>query len=268
MMLVKTKKNLMAVANSMVLVAPLLMATYSVESLGVTDNEFRCGSLQNAHGPYDYRSVTPAERRLVEGAHFTSQVEQLIRAETGYLGQDIDYTLRAFPNHPRALKSMMELGFRSKSDKPFGAHWPVWCYFDRAIRFKADDPLVRLVYAMYLHRKGNSSEAIVQLKEAEKLGEDSANLHYNMGLIYLDVGDFESSLTHAHKAYELGFQLDGLKNRLKRAKKWRDPQPVAQDAEQTGAAGRNAISESTPPSSAESRVLKEETVSPEATKAK
>jgi len=270
MVLVKTKNNLMAIANSMVLVAPLLMSAYSVETLGATDNEFRCGSLQNAHGPFDYRSATPAERGLVEGAHFTPQVEQLIRGQQGYLVSDIDYTLRAFPNHPRALKSMMELGFRSKTDKVFGANWPVWCYFDRAIRFKADDPLVRLVYAMYLHRKGKSSEAIVQLKEAEKLGTDSANLHYNMGLIYLDAGDFESSLTQAHKAYELGFQLEGLRNRLKRANKWREPQPktIALDAEQTSnTEGRNIVSENVPPS-AESTVLRGETISPEVKGAK
>jgi tetratricopeptide (TPR) repeat protein len=259
--------SLRYVADVTVFLAPLIIAIYSVESLAVSDNEFRCGPLQNAHGPFDYRSASAAEKSLVEGAHFTSQVEQLIRAETGYLGQDIDYTLRAFPNHPRALKSMMELGFRSKTDKPFGAHWPVWCYFDRAIRFKNDDPLVKLVYAMYLHRKGKSQEAIEQLKEAETLGEDSANLHYNMALIYLDVGDYESSLSHAHKAYGLGFQLEGLRNRLKRANKWKDPLPGTAAVENDETTKEKVVTDPSekPTLSDESHVLKGGSVSSAAT---
>ena len=197
---------------------------YAPNILATTEGEFSCGSLNNGYGPFDYRKTTDAERQIVEQHHFTPPVEQLVRGSTASEpGGDLDYTLRAFPNHPRALKSMMELGFRKKTDRPTGTKWPVWCYFERAIRFKPNDAQVRMVYAMYLQRKGKTKEALKQLQEAQALVEDSANIHYNLGLIYLDLGDYENSLAHAHKAYKLGFPLEGLRNRLKRANKWRDP---------------------------------------------
>lgn len=64
-----------------------------------------CGSLNNSFGPFDYRYKTSVKTELgdahsmVEGAHFTPQIEQLIRGKTAVEpGPDIDYTLRAFPN--------------------------------------------------------------------------------------------------------------------------------------------------------------------------
>ena len=36
-----------------------------------------CGDLQNAYGPYDYRTATEFQKHLVEGAHFTPEVESL-----------------------------------------------------------------------------------------------------------------------------------------------------------------------------------------------
>ncbi len=216
------------------------LATFSIIfftniSLASTENELKCGGLDNAFGPFDYRVANAANKKIVEGNHFTYEVEYLIQQKTGPFGGDIDYTLRAFPNHPRALKSMMELGFKAKTEKPAGAKWPVWCYFDRAIRFRPDDVQAKMVYAIYLHRKGKPKEAIEQLQQVQSLVSDNANVHYNMGLIFLDLGDYENSLAHAHKAYALGFQLEGLRNRLKRANRWRDPQAeaVAPGTEQT-----------------------------------
>lgn len=202
----------------------VLSGLCTVSDMAFSNDSFRCGSLENAFGPFDYRIATPDNKRLVEGAHFTREVEQLIRGKnsSGPAG-DLDYTLRVFPNHPRALNSMMEYTFRIKNEQPYGAQWPVWCYFVRAIRFQPDDPQVKMLYAIYLKRKGKLQESAAQLEEAQEFVEDNANLHYNMGLIYLDLGEFEKSLKHAHQAYLLGFPLEGLRNRLKRAGKWKDP---------------------------------------------
>lgn len=120
----------------------------------------------------------------------------------------------------------MEYGFRKKTDHPAGSRWPIWCYFDRAIRFQPDDAQVKMLYANYLQRRGKLREAVAQLDEAGPLAGNSANLHYNIGLVYLDLGEFEKSLNHAHQAYSMGFPLEGLRNRLKRAGKWREPAPV------------------------------------------
>lgn len=73
-----------------------------------------CGSLQNAFGPFDYRD--PEARgeplRLVESAHFTPSVESLVKGNSGTVAGDLDYTLRAFPNHHRALYSVAQYAFR------------------------------------------------------------------------------------------------------------------------------------------------------------
>lgn len=112
-----------------------------------------CGSLKNGFGPYDYRSDRGPSLELVESAHFTQQVEMLINAKTGYIGGDLDYTLRAYPNHHRALMSTMRYGEKTKSEKPPSMSYTVECYFDRAIRFRPDDPISRMIYAMYLAKK-------------------------------------------------------------------------------------------------------------------
>ena len=188
-----------------------------------------CGPLTNAYGPIDYRIATPFQRKLVEGAHFTPTVERLQRGKTGiHPGGDIDYTLRAFPNHPRALQSMMRLAERENTARPRNSSWTIDCWFDRAIRFQDDDGQVRLLYATYLARQGKSKEAVDQLNEASVLlGDNDGNAQYNLGLAYTDLKQYDKALQHAHKAYALGFDLPGLRNKLQRAGKWQAPPPVA-----------------------------------------
>ena len=108
-----------------------------------------CGPIENAYGPYDYRTDRD-KLPIVEGAHFTPEVEALVRGRTGLVGGDIDYTLRAFPNHHRALVSMMKLGERMKAPQVPGAHYSVECYFDRALRFKPNDTACRTTSTVWL----------------------------------------------------------------------------------------------------------------------
>jgi len=191
-----------------------------------------CGDLANAFGPFDYRSASEEDRRLVNGAHFTQQVETLQSGKTtNWPGGDIDYTLRAFPNHPRALLSMMNLSFKEKRNKPNGAHWPVECYFDRAERFRGDDAYVKVLYGIYLLKVGRNQEAISKLEAAERLEPDDPNLYYNLGLAYFDLKQYDRALHYAHEAYSLRFPLPGLREKLKRVGAWKDlPPPPAQSA--------------------------------------
>lgn len=188
-----------------------------------------CGSLEAGYGPYDYR--TNADKHdIVERHHFTADVENLVRGKTGEIGADIAYTLRVFPNHPRALNAMAQLSVREKTVKPKGSEYSVDCWFERGMRFKSDDATVRMVYGLHLYRVGRKADALKRMEEAASLGEDTPNFHYNLGLIYADLGRFDEALSHAHRAYSAGFNLPGLKNRLVRAGKWRDASPpVKQD---------------------------------------
>jgi len=181
-----------------------------------------CFDFTVGHGPFDYRTAPAKEKQVVEGAHFTRDVEALRRGSTGPVGGDIAYTLRAFPNHPRALYAMMKLGEKLKTERPRGSLFTVACYFARAVRWAPDDGSVRILYGIYLLRNGQRSAAVEQLKAAQELVGDNPNLHYNLGLAYFDLKDYDKALLHAKKAYELGFSLPGLRDKLKQVGKWTD----------------------------------------------
>ena len=180
-----------------------------------------CGALTNSYGPFDYRT-SKAELKIVEDYHFTPDVETLRHGNTATVGGDIDYTLRASPNHHRALMSMVNLAVRTKSDKPLGPRLTVDCYFDRAMRFANDDGAVRIIYGIYLYRTGKKVEARRVLEDARKIDDGDPNLHYNLGVVYFDLGDKENALASAQKAYQLGAQLPGLKEKLRKAGIWKD----------------------------------------------
>jgi uncharacterized protein (TIGR02996 family) len=186
-----------------------------------------CGSLENAFGPFDYRTERGNSLRLVEGAHFTPQVEALVRGNAGYLGGDLDYTLRAFPNHARALIATMRYGQQTKSPQPPHLRYSVECYFDRALRFRPDDTTVRMIYATFLEKAGRSQEAEQQLERAAVEAKDNPFTHYNIGLVYLEAKNYERALIQAHKAHALGFTRTELKEKLVAAGKWKDPDAVS-----------------------------------------
>lgn len=180
-----------------------------------------CGELAFGYGPYDYRRDKD-KLKVVEQYHLNADVEYLRSGmSSAFPGGDLDYALHTFPNHHRALRAMDMLGRKEKSAQPKGARYSVECYFDRAIRFAKDDATVRMLYGVHLVARNRKKEGIEQLKAAESLGATSANLHYNLGLAYFDVGQHDSALEHAKKAYDMGFPLPGLREKLKRAGKWR-----------------------------------------------
>lgn len=183
-----------------------------------------CGSFQQGYGPFDYRTTPPEQRRIVESNHFTRSVETLRAGNTGSLGADIGYTLSVFPNHPRALLAMSNLASRTQTAKPTGAKWSIDCYFERAIRWQPDDPFVRLVYGIHLTRAGKKDAAREQLDVAERNAVDEGGFHYNLGLAFLDIGDADRALVHAWRAYETGYDLPGLRRRLEKIGKWREPE--------------------------------------------
>lgn len=182
-----------------------------------------CGEFTSDHfGPFDYRTISQSNLALVERNHFNSDVEQLIKGQTSTIGGDLSYTLRSIPNHPRALTAMAKLARKEKRSTPAGSLFSVDCWFDRAIRFAPDDPTVRLVYGIELIKDGKNGEAIEQFKIALEKSPDNANVHYNLGLAYLSLKNYDESLAHARRAYELGFPLPGLRDKLVRAGVWKN----------------------------------------------
>jgi tetratricopeptide (TPR) repeat protein len=192
-------------------------------SIGHAQLDSRCGELANGYGPFDYRTD---KHRLgvVERHHFTRNVEMLKRGNTSaWPGADLDYTLRAFPNHHRALMSMLGLVAKEKTHKPRGAGFDAECYFARAERFRPDDGMVKMIYGLFLMRDGKQEAAVRKLEQAKASQEDNANFHYNLGLAYFEVKDYDKALESAHRAYAMNFPLPGLRDKLARVGRWRAP---------------------------------------------
>jgi tetratricopeptide (TPR) repeat protein len=182
-----------------------------------------CGGLANSFGPYDYRKVTQMERDLVENVHFNDQLRMLDtpRAHTDILiWGEFDYTLRAFPNHPKALGAIDRLSIILKNEKPQRARYTAECYFQRAVKFTPDDSQVRLAYGLYLIKRNRPADAIVQLEAAGTLAPDSRNVAYNLGLAYFKLKDYAKAREYAKRAYDQGYPLPGLRNLLEKEGQW------------------------------------------------
>jgi tetratricopeptide (TPR) repeat protein len=167
--------------------------------------------------------MTPQDvRDFVESRHFTRDIERLVKGRTGTVGGEIAYTLRAFPNHPRALKSAAELTRRSGGRMPPDFGFSIECWFDRAIAFRPDDVQVRILWAFELLQAKEKSAALQQTKAAEALAANNPAAHYNVGLLYFELGDYDKAMTNARLAYGGGFNLPGLKNKLTKAGQWKE----------------------------------------------
>ncbi len=182
-----------------------------------------CGPHGDGYGPYDYRGADPYKLGLVEGAHFTAPVEALIKGQSSTrAGPDLDYTLRAFPNHHRALLATVRYGEKYQTLNPPGMRYPVECWFERALRFRSDDHIVRMIYASFLGKQNRLADALDQLRLAESEAKNNPFTHYNIGLVYFDLKQYDKALVQAHRALELGFNRPELRDMLKNAGQWKE----------------------------------------------
>lgn len=193
-----------------------------------TYNETICGPIVNntgtyVNGPYDYRKTTQANKDMVEKYHF-NYMEKILgnTKERDRIGawDQFEYTLRIFPNSPRALVAIDRLSRILKRDQPPGAKMSAECAFLRAEQFTPDDPMVRVLHGIYLGKRGRSAEAAAQLEVANKLAPGNPSIQYNLGLGYFQIDDYPHAREHAAIAYDAGFPLPGLREMLKRAGYW------------------------------------------------
>lgn len=215
-----------------------------------------CGSLKNAFGPYDYRRdhfrPPPGDNQrwevmlnLVEIGHFTPVVEGLIRGTTtNRPGPDLDYTLRAIPNHHRALAAVLRLWERTKQPMPGGLPKSVECYFERAVRFAPNDHIARMLYVSYMIKNRRLDDATQHMTIVRNEAGENAFAHYNLGMLYADAGMYDDALTQAHRAQALGLGQKELEFRLKSAGRWKDA-PVEEAAPVPAGAASQSESTST-----------------------
>jgi len=206
----------------------VLCVNLSVWGQDQSDTVTGCGTLfsPGQYGPYDFRT-DKEQIKIVLGAHFTPEVEALVRGKTGTTaGGDIDYTLRAIPNNPRALLAMVRLGEKEKTQQPRGSRYTLDCWFERAIRFRPDDQIVRMLYITYLTTSNRKADAMQQLEFIVKSAKDNAFTYQNVGLLYFDLGEHQLALAQAHKAIELGLNRPDLRDKLQAIGKWVEPTPA------------------------------------------
>ncbi|CAG0956398.1 hypothetical protein ANRL3_00578 [Anaerolineae bacterium] len=169
----------------------------------------RVGGAHQGYGPFDY--ITQKDKLpVVEGAHFTPKVAALISGERSYLAGDLDYTLRAFPNHHRALESLIELALRSKTTSIPNMTFSVPCFLIRASKFVPTDGLVNALYANYLSRIGQKELAKSEAELAIKKTPNNPRVAYNIGLAYFYLGDYKSAKEYSDMAKKLGSSAVGL----------------------------------------------------------
>ena len=219
-------KTATAARRSCAVLVSLLVATHSVQAQGLsaTESERRCGPVATPdhYGPYDYRTNRP-RLAIVEKHHFTPAIEAGVHSSTAALMKELAYTLKASPNHHRALLTLGNQGVKNKSPQPEGLEYSIDCFFDRAIRFQADDNIVRIIYAQHLGQIGRLPDAKLQLDIATRAADDNPLTHHNIGLVYFEMNEFDLALVRAHEARRLGFEHSRLEKLLKQKGVWKDP---------------------------------------------
>ena len=199
----------------------IIAITFSIPSQLLAEANCAIFHDPSQFGPFDF--THPDEREnlpIVESYHFTKKVENLVEGQTASLAADIDFTLRAFPNHHRALDAMSRLSIRDKTIQPIGANYTTFCYFIRAVRFKPNDAVVQALFGNHFLRLGESSMALQQFLIAVDIEPNNPMFNYNIGLLYFDEKDYIKAKAYAKKAYAQDFPLPGLMNKLKNVGKW------------------------------------------------
>ena len=168
----------------------------------------------------DYNNASDSsEIALVERFHFDTKVEALIRGVSSPVPEDIHYTLVQIPNHYRALHAMTEWQTRNNADIALGSdqndpYWAIDCYFERALYYKPQDPIIHMLHGIYLHKSIRLDAALKAYKTAERLRKNDPEITYNLGLLYTDRKEYDLAYEYAKQAYAGGYPLPGLKDKL------------------------------------------------------
>lgn len=160
----------------------------------------------------------------VEAYHFTRDVQALAQNDKK-LTANFDYTLRSIPNHHRALwlkathymrmiddeSKRQEIEMQQLRREGFP---PPECYFHRGKAFNPGDGMVPAIFAIYLHKLNKYELALAEYDWAERILPNNAEIIYNKGLLYVDMGKLDKARVYADKAQALGYPLKGLQRRI------------------------------------------------------
>lgn len=202
--------------------------------VGTDFEDHPCKGGAQGFGPYDYTNISHKLDKIgggeetalgiVERAHFPPNTEYLIKPVAGSFAGDLDYTLRAWPNHHKALLTLsrFQIMMNKKAIRPEKLMSPVECYFQRAIHFNPKDYGSQLLYANYLGKIGKPELAKEWYEKALNIFPDSARIAYSYSLFLINQKQYGLALQFAKKAYQNKNSPPGLKNKLKKIGIWKD----------------------------------------------
>lgn len=185
-----------------------------------------CNGEGQGYGPWDYTKTNERPKiPIVEHYHFTTDVENHIKGESSYIEGDLDYTLRAVPNHHKALLSAIRYQLKLnkkqlRANRPLMT--PVECYLQRAIHFSPNDAGSVSLYAYYLKEIGLLEKAADIYQKALDIAPDNAKIHYSYSLLLIEQKQYDKALEYAKKAYAHGKPPTALKNKLIRLGVWKE----------------------------------------------
>ncbi len=189
-----------------------------------------CRYIHNTYGPFDYRTAHHSQKFIVENRHFTHGIETLARGATTDFGGNIEYTIAVFPNHGRAIKTMERLVELEKSEPAAGAGNTVECYYLRGMAFVPDDLVLRMLYVDFLIKRKRLDDARTSLDFVVSQAADNPLTHFNAGLLYFDLKDYDKALAQAHRAQAMGMTRPDLRDRLTSVGRWKEPEPSSEPA--------------------------------------
>lgn len=209
---------------------------YSIENLGLlkkqapwigsTFNGISCENIggRQGYGPYDYlqRGNLTKELFLVETAHFTPPVENLVHGSSAATPEhDLDYTLRAWPNHHRALLSIIKYQINiQKKLMPGKLGTPPECYLQRAIKFSPEDAVSYSLYGYYLRKMERLVDAVKYYENALALDSENPKIAYAFSLLLIDLKRYEDAVKYAKIAYQNKQTPKGLMKKLQNLRVW------------------------------------------------
>ena len=183
-----------------------------------------CKSNQIGAGPWDYlqREKHSGSLAVTEDNHFNEDVEALRAGMTTEPMGDIHYTLSAWPNHHRALKSAVDFRLKHRKWPESSKGLPAECYLLRAMNYSPKDGTPYLLFGILAHRQKQYKPALEAYRKADQLIPNDMMIKYNMALTLVQLKQYKEAEKLAKIVYASDFPLPGLKNNLKAAGHWKN----------------------------------------------
>tara|TARA_R110002110_G_scaffold415858_2_gene658576 strand:+ start:10939 stop:11526 length:588 start_codon:yes stop_codon:yes gene_type:complete len=191
---------------------------YIVKKLTIFLFSLFCVTLAHASAGEPYNYYVPAPDRLLENVekyHLQQGIDKIKKGQFEYAWSEFAFMLHYFPNHPIALQHISSLAMQVEKNSRAQK------YFDRAIKLYPQESATYALYGIFMHKIENYHEAVALYQQAISIDNSPAEYHYNLGLSYLALQQYDQAYQSAQKAYNLGYPLPGLKNQLVAEGAWK-----------------------------------------------